>query len=195
MLASWLPTADLGRRASRWQTYRWDFRWELDVFGYICLALLDGTVHVDGLNLLAQVCGGAEQFDQAVLDLDDYICSLCDVFFECADGFDGEGLSTATESVSSLLQCERRGAYGRGGFGDRLTCSIVNRSEAKSGVQCSSGEMPGIFFLLSSPSRGDCSSPLQIDKASTTTALKRSGVMTASNFIASVISYDVVKSR
>jgi hypothetical protein len=81
--------------------------WHVHLLGYGRLALLDGALHVDVLDLLAQVRSGAEKLDQAVLDLKADICSLVDFFLECADCFDGEGLAAMGRSARAQDDSKR----------------------------------------------------------------------------------------
>ena len=70
-------------------TYRWNLRRQINLLRNLGLPSLDGTLHIDLLDLLAQIGCGAEEFDEAVLDLEDDVGAFADVFFEGADGFDG----------------------------------------------------------------------------------------------------------
>jgi hypothetical protein len=82
------------------KTYIWNLIRQFNILGDNSLALLDRAFHIHVLDLVANRCLGVDEADQAVLDLQDHICTLLDPLLEGTDGFDGEGLATGSNSVS-----------------------------------------------------------------------------------------------
>lgn len=70
--------------------------WHINILGDCGLALLDRTVHVHVLDLLAEVCSHADQSNQAIFDLELDICSFFDVLNKGTDSLDGKRLATVT---------------------------------------------------------------------------------------------------
>lgn len=75
-------------------TYRWDLPRQVDLLLHRNLALLQRTVKIDVLNLLAEVDLLPEEGDQAILDLQEHGSTVRDLLLQGTFGFDGEGLAT-----------------------------------------------------------------------------------------------------
>jgi hypothetical protein len=75
-------------------TYRRDLAGEFDGLAQHQVAGLDGALEVDVLDLLAQVGGGAEQLDEAVLDLELDVGALLDGLLHLSNSADEEFRAT-----------------------------------------------------------------------------------------------------
>jgi hypothetical protein len=77
------------------RTYWRNLSWDLNILGYRHLPLLEWALQVDVGDLLAQICPGIDQSDQAVLDLQHDVWLVVaidlDILKELALSFDGEG--------------------------------------------------------------------------------------------------------
>jgi len=69
---------------------RWDLLGQINRLGDGDLALLDRAIEVDVLHLLAEVGLRVDEADVAVLDLQQHVCAIYDVFFHCSGCFDDE---------------------------------------------------------------------------------------------------------
>lgn len=72
---------------------------QVDTLGEGQGARLDGTLHINVLNLLAEVCLGADKADQAVLDLQRDICALLDRLGHDAGRGNYESLATNRQQM------------------------------------------------------------------------------------------------
>ena len=75
-------------------THWWDFPRELDRLGNLKLALVDGALHIDILDLLAEVCSGFDKTNETVFDLKLDVCAFFDVFLDRTGCLDDEFLAT-----------------------------------------------------------------------------------------------------
>jgi hypothetical protein len=125
---------------------RRDLLRHLDVLGDGLLALLDWALHVDVLDLLAEIGFRGEQLDEPVLDLDQHVGFFVDVFEEGADGGDAEDLAAAGglaglfgigNAMVVILKGFMSGGggmsevgctYACGGLGSRSTYSTTSKS-------------------------------------------------------------------
>lgn len=75
-------------------TYGRNLSRQADGLGDAQLALLYGAFQIDVADLLAEVRLGADETDEAVLDLKKDVCTLLDVFLDSAGSLDHEILAT-----------------------------------------------------------------------------------------------------
>jgi hypothetical protein len=68
------------------------------------LAFLDRTVQIDVGELVAEVCLHVHQSYQAVLDLQNDIRALADIFEELTNGLDGDIVASAKELVHGEVE-------------------------------------------------------------------------------------------
>lgn len=99
-------------------SYVGDLLGQLNGLGDSKRAILDGTLHVDILDLLAQIGLGADKTDQAVLDLQRDVCALFDGLAQGAGCLDNEVLSTSI--VTCVLIHDQQ--WGSGDGGSRIDC-------------------------------------------------------------------------
>ena len=85
-----IPTGRSCRVGGEQNTYRWDLLGQINRLGDGDLALLDRAIEVDVLHLLAEVGLRVDEADVAVLDLQQHVCAIYDVFFHCSGCFDDE---------------------------------------------------------------------------------------------------------
>lgn len=83
------------------RTYRRDFFWQLHLLGNRHLSVLHGALHVDVLELVADVQFLGKQTNQPIFDLHEDLGALLDCLGKTAACFDREFISTA-----HMLQCQ-----------------------------------------------------------------------------------------
>lgn len=71
-------------------THGRDLGWQLDILYDLGLPLLDRAAHIHILDLLAEIGLRVDKSYQPVLDLQNNICALPDIFKHGPDRFDGE---------------------------------------------------------------------------------------------------------
>ena len=81
-------------------THGRDLSREVDRLGDLEFPFIDGALHVDILNLLAEVRSRLDKADESVFDLKFDVCALLDVFLDRAGCFDDKRLATALQAVS-----------------------------------------------------------------------------------------------
>lgn len=89
----------------------WDLLGQLDGLGEGQGAGVDGALHIDVLNLLAEVCLGADQADQTILDLQRDVCALFNSLGNGAGSLDDEVFSTRHQRTLAMM-----GRSGGGSF-------------------------------------------------------------------------------
>lgn len=99
-------------------SYVGDLLGQLDGLGDSQRAIFDGALHVDILDLLAQIGLGADKTDQAVLDLQSDVCAFFDGLAQGAGCLYNEVLSTRIVTCV-LVHDQQRGS---GDGGSRIDC-------------------------------------------------------------------------
>lgn len=93
------------------ETYRWDLSRYGYVFGEGYFSFFDRTVHIDVVDLFAEVCLGIYEADETVLDLKVYVCAFIDILGKCSNGLDSQILTSVFQSARFSLSahCVRCG--------------------------------------------------------------------------------------
>lgn len=72
-------------------------RWDLSRYGYVFgegyFSFFDRTVHIDVVDLFAEVCLGIYEADETVLDLKVYVCAFIDILGKGSNGLDSQILT------------------------------------------------------------------------------------------------------
>lgn len=83
-------------------TYRWDLLRQVDLLGERELSLLQRTVEIDILDLVAEIDFAVQYGDQAILDDQEYGSALLDILQQGPVGLDGKSPATTIMSVSKI---------------------------------------------------------------------------------------------
>jgi hypothetical protein len=81
-------------------TYRWDLTRQLNVLCQVQLALPQGALQVDLLNLFTEIRFLVDESDKAIFDLEVYFGAFFDVGSQVAFCRYGEGFATVTNLMS-----------------------------------------------------------------------------------------------